>query len=71
MNESAVSGNAAPLSPTDRARRFREKLKKDCARIDVTIGADTAVKLKATAERRHVPIWVIVEEAIEKLCNYE
>lgn len=69
MNESAVSGNAIPLSSTDRARRFREKMKKDCARIDVTIGADTVAKLKGIAQQRRVPMWVIVEEAIEKLCN--
>mgnify|MGYP001589762534 CR=1 FL=1 len=67
MNKSTVSGNTAPLSPTERARRFRERVKGDCKRIDVTIGADVVEKLDAMAQRRGVPRWGIVQEAIEAL----
>lgn len=71
MNESTVSGNVAPLSPTERAKRFREKMKKDCTRIDVTIGADVVEKLDAMAKRRDVPRWVIIQEAIETMAAQE
>ncbi|MBI5922036.1 MAG: ribbon-helix-helix protein, CopG family [Betaproteobacteria bacterium] len=67
MNESTVSGNAVPMSPTERARRFREKVRNDCKRLDVTIGADVVEKLDAMAKRRGVPRWGIVQEAIEAL----
>lgn len=66
MNESTVSGNATVTS-TARARRHREKLRTDCARLDITIGADVAAKLKAMAKQKGVPMWQIVEGAIEAL----
>lgn len=68
MNESTVSGNTAATS-TARARRHREGLKKDCARLDITIGADVAEKLKGVAKQRGVPMWQVVEEAIEALAH--
>jgi len=67
MSELTVSGNVAPLSPTERSRRFRERMKADCTRLDITIGADIAEKLKAMAKRQGVPVWKVVEEAIETL----
>lgn len=52
---------------TDRSRRHRENLKKDCTRIDITIGSDVAEKLKDMAKQRGVPRWKVVEDAIQAL----
>lgn len=65
MNESTASGNA--VNSTARVRLHREKLRKDCTRLDVTIGADVAAKLKSMAKQRGVPLWEAVQDVIEAL----
>jgi hypothetical protein len=67
MDESIASGNGIASSSTARSRRHREKLRQDCTRLDVTVGADVAEKLKAIARQRNVPLWLVIEEAIEML----
>jgi hypothetical protein len=42
-------------------------MRRDCARLDVTVGADVAEKLKAIAKQKGLPLWQVVEEAIEML----
>jgi len=67
INESNVAGNDIAPNSTARSRRHRESLKRDCARLDITVGADVAEKLRTIAKKKGVPLWQVVEEAIEAL----
>ncbi len=50
----------------ERVRWHRERMAKDgCARLDITIGADTLEKLKAVAKKQSIPLWQAAEEAFE------
>ncbi len=67
MSEFTVSSNVSVETSTARARRHREKLKTDCARLDVTTGRDVAEKLNSLANQKGVPKWQVVQDAIEAL----
>lgn len=68
INRSTVSGNVLPGSAA-RTRRHREKLRKDCTRLDVTIGADVAERLKSMSKQRGQPLWAVIEEAIDAMAT--
>jgi hypothetical protein len=69
-SESTVAGSAAVTSSsTARARQHRQRLRNDCTRLDITIGTDVAGKLKAIAKQQSVPLWQVVEKAIEALAT--
>lgn len=58
-----------PKTSTARVRRHRRKLRANCTRLDLTIGSDVAGKLRAIAKQRKVPIWQVIEEALQKLAE--
>lgn len=68
-SESTVAGSGIPQSSTARARQHRQRLRKDCTRLDITIGTDVADKLKAIAKQQGVPSWQVIETAIEALAT--
>ena len=57
-----VSGNRS----TERVRLHRQRLGKECTRLDVTIGSDVADEMKSLARTQGVPLWDLVERAIDE-----
>lgn len=66
MEQHATGNNEQPQASRDRVRRFRQRVKQEgCVRLEVTIGADVAAKLRAVAKQLDVPLWKSAEDAFE------
>lgn len=62
-----ITGNS-----TNRVRDHRSRLKdEECMRLDLTVGADLAEKMKAIARKRRVPLWHAAQEAFELFVKRE
>lgn len=62
-----VAGNS-----TSRVRQHRGRLKdEECMRLDLTVGADVAGKMKAIARKRGAPLWQAAQEAFELFVKRE